>query len=115
MEIKGEKALKIEDGLHKGKIVSIEYRDDPYSYTDIHIEEAKTRVLLRCGVPTKISEYSGLGKILMNFGIEIKEGAKYDPEKILVGKLVSFVTVTKETDKGAFANIQALSIKPVKE
>ena len=38
MEIEVTERIEIKDGLHKGAIIGIEYRDNPYSNTYIIID-----------------------------------------------------------------------------
>lgn len=115
-KIKGEETIRLEDGSHTGVITAVEFREPPehkYEYTDITIKESKTELEIRCGVPTKITEYTALGGVLINFGQVIKKGNDYDVEQILKGKKVQFVTITEKTDRGTFARIQPMSLKPI--
>lgn len=114
MKIKGEKAIKLDDGKYTGEVMGIEYRDKPFNYTDILIKEKKSELTLKCGVPTKITEDTMLGMLIINFGVkEIEEGKEYDIEEIVKGK-VEFMVVNKKTDKGSFCNILPASVKPIK-
>jgi len=112
MEFEVKESRPLEDGKHNGKIVAVEYRDTPYEYTDVVIEEAKTKIKLKYGCPSIVSEKSRLGKLLLAFKLVLKVGEKIDPEKVLVGKEVVFMTLTEKTDKGEFSNIVAESVKP---
>lgn len=114
MEIIAEEAVRLDDGGHTGVITGVEFRDDPYRYTDIVIMEDKKKIEIKCGVPSKITEFSGLGIILENFGEKIVVDKKYDPEAILKGKKVTFVTVMNKTAKGTFCNVTPSSLKPTK-
>jgi len=110
----GEKSLKLEDGKHEGVITSIEFRDEPYAYTDIVIKEKVTGLDIKCGVPTKITEDTALGLILENFGVAIEVNKEYDIEETIKGKVV-FITATQKTERGTFAKIVPSSLKPIKK
>ena len=117
MEIKVDEIVKLDDGLHTGKIVRIEYKEPPehqYNYTDIFILEDKIKVEVRVGVPTKISEMTSLGEILENFGAKLQANSKLDPEKILVGKLCQFVITNEKGERGTFAKVVPTSLRPAK-
>lgn len=113
----GNKTLKVEvfktleDGIHKGKIVGIEWRDNPYEYMDVVIEVNDIRI--KAGYPAKVTPYNKTGALFYRFGINLEEGLEVDPEKILVGKSCQFVSISKQTAKGTFANVQTESLKPL--
>lgn len=108
-----QKKVSIPDGTHKGKISRVEERSEPYKYIDVYIEmESPKDFEIKYGCPDYLSETSKLGKLLKKF-TEIKEDNKIDIEKILVGKQVSFMTLTESTEKGEFARIVDGSIKPL--
>lgn len=109
MKIKAKKSLKLEDGKHEGIITEIKFRTKPYEYTDIVIKESESEVELKLGLPTTITENSGLGLLLIEFGVTIEVDKEYDVEELLVNKKVSFQTVTE----GKFSNIIATSVKPL--
>lgn len=116
IKIKGEKANILEDGNYIGQIIRVEFKEDPYAYTEIIIKEDKTELELKCSIPTKITEYTALGTILMNMGIgTIEVNKEYDVENLLVGKKVSFIVISKKTEKGTFSNIVPNSLKPIKK
>lgn len=115
-ELEVEVPKTIEDGKHKGEITRIDYRHDPYEYTDVYIKakaESGEEVEIKHGCPTKVTTGTKLGKLLMAFGAELKAGTKIDPEKFLKGK-VEFMTITEETDRGTFARVVDGSLKPSK-
>ena len=114
MEIKAEKAIKLEDGKYSGEITDVEFREEPFAYTDILIKENKSKLVLKCGVPTKITEDTQLGMLLENFGVKIEVGKKYDVQDLLTGKKVEFMVINKKTEKGSFCNIIPTSLKPTK-
>lgn len=113
MELKVQKRIEIQDGKHEGKITKVEFRTEPYSYTDVFIKPKDMEFELKYGCPTLISANSKLGKLLLTFGVELKEGEKIDPEKVLVGKEVQFMTLTETTDRGTFARVVDNSVKPI--
>lgn len=115
MEIEVKEAIHLDDGKHIGKITRVEYREEPYRYTDIYIEEDKTKLELKFGCPTSKSINSKLMKLLAKF-VEIKSGITVNPESILVDKGVEFMTLVEQTEKGNFTRIVDGSVKPrVKE
>lgn len=115
--IKGEKTIEIEDGKHEGTITKVEFTGEEtgedFEYTNIYIKlDGKDSVELKVGVPTKITKNTALGGIIKTFsGKEVEIDKDYDVEELLKDKRVSFVTVTKETEKGKFANIIPNSLK----
>ena len=110
MNIPVEKANKINDGLHNGVIIAVNYRTNPYKYTDYVIEfklEDEAIIQLKAGFPTKLYEQSKHGDMLKQFGFVIAEGLEIDPDK-MIGRHVQFQTITK----GKFAEIVQESLKP---
>ncbi len=119
MELKAEKAIKLEDGKYTGVISGIEFReppDHPFAYTDVVIKEDKTKLELKCGMPSKVTEDTTLGMFIENItGKSLEIGKDY--VKILEdleNKKVEFMVVNKKTDKGSFCNILPASVKPIK-
>jgi len=118
MEIEVKSPMNVAEGQHIGVITRIEYRNEPYKYTDSFIEtkDAEGNVVeLKYGCPTSITAVTKLGKLLKTFGAELKVKSKIDPEKILVGKKVTFMTLNKVTEKGTFSRIVDESLKPMEE
>jgi hypothetical protein len=115
MEIECKEVVKIDDGLHVGVISSVTYRDTPYSYTDLLISMNEGRTVMKVGYPTMITEDTALGKLVASFGVELRVGAKYNIEKLFVGKKVQFLTLKKKSkiDGKEYSNILRESIKPV--
>jgi hypothetical protein len=99
MELKVKDVIEIEDGKHEGVIINVEEKFEPYEYTDIYVEESKTKQNLKFGCPTNPSIKSKLMRLLAKF-TEIKPDMVVDPAKILVGKPVSFMTITEEGKEG---------------
>ena len=114
MEIKCVETPRIEDGLHQGVISQVTFRSEPYAYTDLLISMFEGRVVMKVGFPTIVSVESGLGKLLGSFGVRLVMGSSYDPEKLLVGQKVQFVTVKQKSSKDGkeYARVVKESIKP---
>ena len=114
MELEVKESISLEDGVHKGRIEKVEYRTEPFEYTDIFVKEETSGYSLKYGCPTIITEKSRLGKLLAKF-TKVVAGLKIDPELVLVGECVEFMSILKErTDKqGEFTEIVEDSIKPV--
>jgi len=113
MEIEVKESVSLEDGKHSGLVERIEYRTDPYDYTDVYIKELDTGFTLKYGCPTAVSDKSKLGKLLSRF-IELKKGSMVDPAKILVGREVTFMTITKQgKNNKEYTEIVDDSVKPV--
>lgn len=111
MELEVNDVIQIEDGVHKGVIVDVEYREKPYEYTDIVIEfKVKDKAIrLKAGYATYISMNSKLGKLLFKFGGILDVGKSLDPNKVLIGKKCLFQTVTD----GKYSNVLPESVKPI--
>ena len=109
MEIQVQRKTEIEDGAKKGVIVDVEYRTEPYNYTDVVIEFKvdDKPFRLKTGYATTVTESSNLGKLLMEFGAGLEVGQMIDPNKILIGKKCKFMTLKK----GKFVNILPESVK----
>lgn len=111
-EFKVEAEKRIADGLHIGVIVGIEYREKPYEYTDVIIEESESKLKLKVGYPSFVATESKLGNLLARFGAEIYVGKIVDPEKILIGKVCQFMTLmSKGKDGKSYSNIVPESVK----
>lgn len=93
MKLTVQPSNKLKDGLHEGVITYIEYREKPHEYTDIVIESDSTKV--KVGYPTFISPDSKLGKLLIQFGVNLEVGMEIEPE-FLVGKKCQFQSMTNE-------------------
>ena len=112
MEFEMKKPIEVADGLHLGTISKVEYRTEPYSYTDVFIKLDGEEVELKYGSPSNVGTNTKLGKLLLAFE-PVEVGTKVDPEKILIGRRVSFQTLNETNAKGTFARIIEGSIKPV--
>lgn len=110
MELEVKESIALEDGKHEGVIERIEYKEEPYKYTDVFIKEKKSNFELKYGCPTTVSDKSKLGRLLSRF-VQLKPGMKIDPEKVLKGREVYFMTITEENKQGAFTRIVDNSIK----
>lgn len=112
MEFEVKKFEKIEEGAHTGVITRVEYKRvrDKFDYTDVFVK-LENDIELKYGCPSFISDVSKLGKLLSVF-VDLEVGTKLDPELVLLGKQVSFVTVNQKKDDKEFTNIVDNSIKP---
>ena len=111
MEIEVKEMKPLEDGKHEGIITRVEYRTEPFSYTDVFISVNKEGFELKYGCPTSAGTESKLMQLLNQF-VPIKAGMKVDPEKTLIGRKVTFITMQEKTKKGVFNKIVDGSIKP---
>ena len=59
------------------------------------------------GLPFGVSVKSDLGKLLVNLGFDVTkyEDKEIDLEKILLGRPITFLTMTEKTTKGDFAKV----------
>jgi len=116
MEFEMKKPVLVEDGVHSGEIVRVEYRDKPYKYCDVFIkilDKPIDGIELKFGCPCNhLSPNTKFGKLLLRFG-EIPFGERVDPEKVLIGRKVSFQSLNEQTQDGSFARIVDGSIKPL--
>jgi len=106
------------DGQHTGVITKVEYRTEPYKYTDVFVETNNTEgnvVELKYGCPTSITAETKLGKLLKRFGAELNVKEVLYPAKILTGKKVTFMTMNEVKEKGTFSRIVKDSLKPLEE
>ena len=111
MKLKVNTVSKIEDGLHTGVILLIEYRTEPYEYTDVVIEVEGMRI--KVGYPTFVSPESKLGKLLMRFGANpLPVGGIIEPETFLVGKKCKLQTLNEIKGDKSYARIIPESVKP---
>ena len=118
MEIEWKESIQIPDGKHQGTITKIEYRDDPYEYTDVFIKlddiKADVDIQIKYGCPTVLSENSKLGRLLQAFGANPQPKTKINPETALVNQKVQFMTMTKKNKDGReYAEVIVDSIKPL--
>jgi len=113
VELEWKESIQIQDGRHTGKITKIDYRTDPYEYTDVFVLLDDVEIEIKYGCPTVLSENSKLGRMLKAFGQEFAKGKKVDPEEVLVGKLVQFMTIAKSREGKTFSEIVEDSIKPI--
>jgi len=114
MKIQIHEPKIVPDGKHIGVITAVEYRKEPFEYTDIIIgfKENEIDYSVKCGFPTMVTPISKLGKLLTKFGEKLKIGDEVDPD-VLIGLQCQFVTITETTNKGKFAKVVQESIHPV--
>jgi hypothetical protein len=106
MEIEVKESMKILDGKHEGIVTEIRYREQPFPYTDFVLEFEEGKKVIT-GVPTSLTIDSKLGKILVDFGASLEVGGTVDPEKVMIGKKCSFMTMTS----GKYANVVQGSLR----
>jgi len=108
---KVQEVKKVKDGLHKGRIVDVSYRTQPYEYTDLTLEfkQDQDTYRLKYGLPSTIYPDNKIGKLIKAFGGEVKYGEEINPHSIFVGKSCEFMTMTK----GNFSNVVDESVKPI--
>lgn len=116
MEFEVKKPIEIPDGNHTGQITKILYRTDPYNYCDVWLSvDDQDGVELKYGCPSTISLSSKLGRLLQAFGQELIAGEGIDPEKVLVGRKCSYMTLKKAKDGKEFSEVVEDSLKPESE
>ena len=117
------KSVKLDEGRKTGTIVRVEFRDDPYSYTDIFVAvdgwkfEDKLGEL-KYGIATNFSLNSQLVQLMSQFGRTLKEDEEVtedDVRQVFVGKKVTFVTFNEQSkkDNREYSRIVSGSFKPV--
>jgi len=117
MKVPVTKSFRVEDGSHKGIITEVNFRDKPHKYTDLVIEFQPDgfdkKIQLTVGFPTVITNESRLGRLLKRFGVDLVEDTDLEPDKILVNKPCSFMTLTEKNDNGSFTKVIHESVKPI--
>lgn len=103
---------QLDEGRHEGVIIGVEYRDEPFKYTDIIIESEGVR--LKAGYPTLVSENSKLGKLLLRFGDILIAGNETDPDN-LIGRKCQFLVTTVEKGEREYSNVLPETVRPLKE
>ena len=111
-KIKWVEPVRVPEGKHTGVISKVEYRYEPYEYTDIFIKLDEHDVEIKYGVPTKLSSQTRLGRLMIEFGCECKTGEKVNPAEVLTGKKVQFMTMLKLKDGNDYAEIVRDSLRP---
>ncbi len=113
-ELEWSEPQRVPDGSHTGVITSVSYRTEPYEYTDIFVKLDNYDIEIKYGVPTKLSPQTRLGKLMLEFGEKCELGKKINPQEILVGKKVQFMTIVKGNKDGLeYAEIVEDSLKPL--
>ena len=112
MEMTVEEVKKIEDGKHTGKIVELQLREKPFRYLDLIIE-LPNGMRIKYGLPAALTVESKLGKLALDFGAAMETGKPLELDDVFVGKGCSFMTLSKDTERGTFANVVHGSLKPV--
>lgn len=110
-----QKDKKLDDGMHKGVIKDVQFREKPYKYTDLIIELADG-FTVKAGYPTIATKSSKLGLMLQRFGAKLDEGQEVDIEATVVGKECQFQSITEHKGEKKYAKVITESVKPrVKE
>lgn len=112
-----KKVVVIPDGAHIATIKGLEVRktEDYGDYVDVKMKLSDVKEAeISVGYPLNVSIKSDLGKMLMATGYNITKhiDEEIDLDKILIGKVVSFVTYTEKDDNGipTFAKVSKASI-----
>lgn len=111
MELEVQESKIIEDGKHEGIIVDVQYRTEPYAYTDVIIELKEMKI--KAGYPTTLALGTKLADLMSRFGITLAVGQTVDPNEVLVGKPCQFMTIAETTQKGTFPKVLPDSVKPL--
>jgi hypothetical protein len=99
---KVKESSQLDEGAHKGKIVDIQYRDEPFAYIDLIIEVPDCAFQLKYGVSQYLSPSSQFGKLLETFGhtvIPNSDLTEEDISKIFKDREVKFVTINESYKK----------------
>lgn len=112
MELEIQAPKTLDEGKHQGVIIGVEYREKPFPYLDLVIEFEGNK--LKVGYPQTVSPESKLGREMLNFGATLEVGTKIDPDKVFIGKAVSFMTMNKKTERGTFATVVSNSLRCIK-
>ena len=109
--------VALEDGVYQGIIKRIEYREEPFHYTDIYVMPDGKEFEIKYGCPSGISQNTKLGKLLSLFlGQDLRVGEELDPEVVLLNKQCKFMVQNeKAKDGNEYARIVADSLKPAKK
>ena len=113
MKMQWEEPTKIPEGKLNGEIVRIEYKEEPYRYTDVYIKLDGKKVELKYGYPSNLNPNSKLGRFLIAMGAEYEKQKEVDIEETLLNKRVAFVVVTKTTGDKKFSTIVDYSVRPI--
>lgn len=115
MDFVVKKKPELIDGVHYGTIKGIDYRTDPYEYTDMFIQPDDAEIELKYGCPSNLMEGGKLFKLVSEF-TKLEIGATVNLEKVLLGKRVSFITMKeKGKDGNMYSRIVAGSVHPAQE
>jgi len=113
-EIGWQEVVNIPDGRHIGKIIMVDFRTDPYEYTDITICITSSEAEIKYSVPTNLSTQTKLGRLMLDFGETYELNGKIKPVEVLMGKNVEFMTITTPNKDGAkYASVIDGSLKPI--
>jgi hypothetical protein len=109
MEIPVKEHKSLADGVHKGVIKSVVFREHPLRYTDYCIETEGINI--KASYPTNITPETIHGRMLQRFGVLVVPGKSINPEQ-LVNRECSFFVRNNVTPKGTFPEILRDTLKP---
>lgn len=114
MEFEAKKKSEIQDGIHYGTIRGVVESEGKYNYVDIFVQVDETSAELKYGCPPNLTEGSKLHKLLSEF-VKIEVGKNYNPETILLGKRVSFITMKERQGDKEYSRIVSGSVHPAQD
>ena len=120
VELDVHKSVVLPEGRYEGVVVGVDERrttlkdsGEEATYLDVLMEvvhEGKA-VRMRYGCRAFVSRRSKLGRLLMDFGVDLDSAVRVDVDKVLVGRRVSFMAV-RDADSG-YLNVVDGSLKPL--
>lgn len=128
IQVPVKESISIEEGKHTGEITDVKQEtrgDAGYTYIDVHVtvddlkKQDGTPVTIKAGFPATISEKSGLGKILQEFGCKKDQiadatGKTLDIEEFIKkGTAINYMTKNEKSESGGiFAVIVDGTLRP---
>ena len=115
INIEVKEIVKLEEGLHKGEIVKVELRTQPYEYVDLHIS-APTKngsdAIVKAGYAAFITKETALGLLLTRFGIKLEKGSNVNVEA-LVGRECTFMSTTQVKGDKKYTKVINETVTPI--
>ncbi len=114
LSIELKEPVKIDDGLHTGRITDVVLRITPkgYKYIDMSVMlDEGDNFVLKASYARSESTKSELGKCCARFGFNLGKVNLNEFKSLRV----SFVTISEERDGNTYSNIAKNSLKPVEE
>lgn len=91
-----EDPKQLENGQHTGNIAKVEYKTQPYEYTDFYIKNVDNeQTTIKVGYASFISPSSQLGQLFERMGVKLIPGKEIEPE-MLLGTDIVFTTIQKK-------------------